>query len=1506
MFKLQKRTIAKYLRSECKRQLRLMLYESQKPSERENTPPKDPGRPGLLYIAEQGRQFERAKYRELKNSFPAAFIAGPEKPFQEGEDTAYKEMRLKDALLRPEGCPPNAFLIEAEFEADTPAFIAANALQAFVDGTAFAGTTARLVMGRLRPDIIALQPPDGTARAAITPDGQVVPIGPEDRRIGMKIIDVKITSEPSPTHFAELAFYAMALSSWLEHHGLNDQYFVLKNAAIWPGKHEASALLLAENDAVKRGLNSASDEALRAALLDDLEELPAEVVIGRLKEFFAEDLPGALLTSDWRSLPWHVDRGCRDCDYLGYQWKPHLEGEEDKSGTRADMCWNEAVRTDHLCRINGLTRGACGCLVEQQAATVSEIAQRTPQNKAFDSHQKLREMRVVLQSRAKTLIEGADTSIPERSGSTAILPKFQHFSITMSADFDIGSGLTFALGVAISALLPTSLEIDTNAAGRSVAKFKFEAERDDSLTSVLLVETKSLLAEQRIVGQFFSDLVTKIESLKTAFHDRARALVDENASILDRHNVPQKDRDKLRNTEPTCQFFLWDRLTFEHFKRLTGRHFIALANQMTGSGHLSPVPWLFPAEHVIDDADFSGATGPVTILKEAIDTLVAANIPFNYGLYTLANSYYVQNDTISAHRPPGNLRFPLNWRFHDPLSDQIPSERGHEIWNNKSAFKSMNFQDYRTYVRNVVRNRLRMVQSVTRRLSQDLRPSLTANAPQVKAILEPPKALSSVAKDLQVIYQHANMLYATEELDVDTLMAMPPYVREAKFESIRLTRKLDGEDRLKALRALNLDGHADPHLWVFEVSERSTDAKVKVGDFNLSLLSEAGLPFAAATVAAMKLHHGFFGGRATFDDKEWRQNFREACGVTICAFDRENCLIAVQVKDLLLSVANEPRLDFSLDAATGSCGIIDPVSRDFFVRWRLRPAIEAIRVPPLSVSQPLISDQPARVKQANPRQTASVPCDRFIWDAKTLADEASGRNVALGMASVETHAAHLTEAQKAAIRTAISKRLSLIWGPPGSGKSATAAELIRALVNEALSGGKAIRIAITGPTWVAIDTVASKIAPMLNGPEWRDAVSLNRLQSQATETDIPEALKPFVLSSNASLSALQARLEEANAVSIVAGTVNQIGRLWAARSDAGDEQEGPQKPSRKADLKELFDFILIDEASQMTLAQSVVAFATLASGASVAVVGDQLQMPPVQSVPPPEKYEHIVGSIYDFYYRYRTGKNGEITPVLLDRSFRSNSEIVSFVRQSGYGGEFVPHEGVANRRLGLLSPFSAQRPTDWPLDNGLWGPHLAQILDPAKPLVAVVHDDLYSSQRNEEEIGLVAALVASLVGKLGAQDGTAAAQEPLSIESLFKSEIGIVTPHRAQQAGVLDRLKVLARSREEHESLRAAIDTVERFQGQERSVIIATFGLGDRDQIASEEEFLYSLNRFNVIASRAKSKLIVITSEQLVRHLPSDPDVLRGSWLLKHFCSGYLPSRETISVSGFRKVTLRT
>ncbi len=119
--------------------------------------------------------------------------------------------------------------------------------------------------------------------------------------------------------------------------------------------------------------------------------------------------------------------------------------------------------------------------------------------------------------------------------------------------------------------------------------------------------------------------------------------------------------------------------------------------------------------------------------------------------------------------------------------------------------------------------------------------------------------------------------------------------------------------------------------------------------------------------------------------------------------------------------------------------------------------------------------------------------------------------------------------------------------------------------------------------------------------------------------------------------------------------------------------------------------------------------------------------------------------------------------------------------------------------------------------------------------------------------------------------------------------MGVVTPHRAQQALIVDRLQRLYGGTVSTPRLiRDAVDTVERFQGQERDVMIATFALGNPDAIRDEDEFLLSLNRSNVMASRARAKLVVLVSREVVDHVSGDLTVLHHSQLLKTYAESFV------------------
>ena len=337
-------------------------------------------------------------------------------------------------------------------------------------------------------------------------------------------------------------------------------------------------------------------------------------------------------------------------------------------------------------------------------------------------------------------------------------------------------------------------------------------------------------------------------------------------------------------------------------------------------------------------------------------------------------------------------------------------------------------------------------------------------------------------------------------------------------------------------------------------------------------------------------------------------------------------------------------------------------------------------------------------------------------------------------------------------------------------------------------------------------------------------------------------------------------------------------------------------PSRCAPL---FDIVLIDEASQLDVAHAVVAFSKVAANARVVVVGDDKQMSPIHPLEAPAGLEHLLGSVYDFFRHYRRHEGPEfaIEPVMLNRSFRSNREIVAFVREAGYGDDLEAADANAGLRLSTVRDIETALPADWP-EQLPFSAHFARILASEDPLAAVVHNDRFSSQRNDGEADLAAGLVLALF-RAGLCDLDAGDGQPYSPEDFFRKGVGIVTPHRAQQAAVYDRLAAVLPPDIDRNLVFDSIDTVERFQGQEKAVMIASFGLGDADQIAAEEQFMYSLNRFNVTASRAQAKFIALISRPLVDYLPRDRRALEESRLLKHFVDGFLARSEQLDLPGF-------
>jgi AAA domain len=82
--------------------------------------------------------------------------------------------------------------------------------------------------------------------------------------------------------------------------------------------------------------------------------------------------------------------------------------------------------------------------------------------------------------------------------------------------------------------------------------------------------------------------------------------------------------------------------------------------------------------------------------------------------------------------------------------------------------------------------------------------------------------------------------------------------------------------------------------------------------------------------------------------------------------------------------------------------------------------------------------------------------------------------------------------------------------------------------------------------------------------------------------------------------------------------------------------------------------------------------------------------------------------------------------------------------------------------------------------------------------------------------------------------------------------------------------------------LAGAVDTVERFQGGERDLIIVSATVSDVAYAQSESDFLLEPRRLTVAVSRPKRKLIVLASQAIFTLMPADLDDYERGALWKH------------------------
>ncbi len=1465
---LKKKALSLYLRTGCPRQLLLNLYSD---SERRllGMPPRQTARAALGLVGQAGFEWQDEKVSELGAVFGVGSVHM--NPKREGNRPG--TLILSDLLPHLE---PYQFVVEGRFEPDTDTFKQAVGLDELRDRHG-----EPLGVGNALPDLVQVLPPmaerdrweteaaelgPGVSGLEVCPDGDLRPLDRQDKRLRLRVIDIKLSAEPGAHYFAEVVYYSMALSAWLVENGHAGRFVVVAAPAVWPGSYEASAIMQIRERCRKEGRAPARDELARA-LEDDIEIAPFDAFAPRLRRFFREELP-LVLRTPWDELPWHVSYSCAGCEFLGYPWK----GSEGKYLNDPLHCWPTAEEKDHLSRVAGLSRGGARLLLPV-AASVGALADVATDDESFNASPTLRAKRTIYPHRARSLRTQESGLIPD-SGGDALMPRWPDLHVYLFLDYDLASAVTAAFS--LRAFWREPLPFDSDLEPKRRRWSAIEGDKSTGFQEVFLVDRRDLGREREELLKFLRTLRNILDEVQKT---------DASDIEAGRRGSAEEPAKAKRST---YQIYLWDQAQRRHLTRLVGRHLGAVL----ADPELRDLAWLFPPPELLAHPDEASHRSPFTLVSDVVQNTVAVPVPHHYTLL----------DIVQGYRPDPVAAPSVHPLYREPLSDLIPAERLHEMWTHRG-----DWMNTATRIRETTGKKLSALAYVVSRLERDLGPNLSrAAAPPV---VRPARRFDGMPPHSQLWYEYTRLNQALEDLEKHATHAMPPHEREARFKSAHLLRRLEGAEKRDALNHLAASSRrpmpADVVVYTLGPDSREFNVRPPQLGYALSPRKNAGFLNSPAYPLVKDLEKNVFAKGSVVESG--------LTEVTIEAIDRARGLIALQ--PWYANVAAEMEAAGILDLSEDV--MLDPVNTDFLTS-KVHETLKGIGRPPSAQNDAAT----LRALGLEASETAALspesPASEFLWQAHRLSENATntaaGQAMTAARAALEKSGIRLNDSQWTAWEAALTRRLALIWGPPGTGKSQTLRAVVAGAVWLARHEHRPLRVLISAGTYAAVDNVLfgsdTLLAALLPEKPYR----LYRIQSSSNsvpedQADAHPDVMPLTVKTTKApedVLTLQGLLDDPEGIVVVAGPTQQLHNLAIATKNKNKPKTGARPALTQ---RRWFDLVIIDEASQMDVAESTLVVSKAADGGAFVLAGDDKQLSPIHQATPPHDLDHVVGSVYG-YVRHHHG----VVPYPLQVNYRSCETLVEFTKRAGYDPGL--HAFHRNLRLSVLPErhaegrssvrgdstaihtpagnLPAKQPGDWPSEL-YWSPGWAALLDPSTPAVCFIYEDEVAGQANPFEADAVAALLWLLYRRVDCRlagelqpDGRESplTYRPHDPDAFWKQAVGVVTPHRAQMGKVIARLQNVF---PDHDPglIWSAVDTVERFQGQQRDVIVASFGLGDPDLIRAEDEFLYKLNRFNVMASRARAKLIVFTTRSLVDHLSNDADVLEESRLLKNYAETF-------------------
>ena len=454
-----------------------------------------------------------------------------------------------------------------------------------------------------------------------------------------------------------------------------------------------------------------------------------------------------------------------------------------------------------------------------------------------------------------------------------------------------------------------------------------------------------------------------------------------------------------------------------------------------------------------------------------------------------------------------------------------------------------------------------------------------------------------------------------------------------------------------------------------------------------------------------------------------------------------------------------------------------------------------------------------------------------------IGDDKPAFEVANGTAKTQG----LNPSQQTAVQNIVTaKDLAIVHGPPGTGKTTTLVQAIKALIAK---DGK--QVLVVAPSNTAVDLLSEKLSleglnvlrignPARVSERLTELTLDSKIAAHSFVKDIKKLKKQASEYKNmahkykrnfgkAERDQRKALFDEAHKIMREVEKTEQfiIEDLIAKAQVITATLVGSNHYTVR-DVK--FDTVVIDEAGQ---AIEPACWIPILKAQKVIMAGDHLQLPPTI-----KSAEAARGGLSTTLLEKSAAFHPEVV-TLLNEQYRMNETIMGFSSKEFYGGQLTAHSSVAKQLLFAGDvPFTFIDTAGCGFEEKLEG----------------------TSSVNAEEAGF---LIKHLIGLAGV----------LNVGSF--PTVAVISPYK-EQIRILQEL-LLSADELLPFTFKISVNTIDSFQGQERDIVYISMV---RSNTGGDIGFLSDIRRMNVAITRAKKKLVVIGDSSTLASLPFYADLI--------------------------------